>query len=210
MNEPIDLKRDVAGLILAGGRARRLGGVDKALQPLAGRPLLAHVLDRARPQLGHLAISAHGDPSRFAAWGLPVLADPIPDFAGPLAGILAGMEWAQGLAPRPRWLVSLPCDTPFLPGDLVARLLAPCLAGSAEIACAASGGRSHPVVAVWPLTLLEELRRALSEEGLRKVDLWAGRYRLTEIAFEGTPDPFLNINRPEDLTLAAARLSAGA
>src|SRR5579859_1574255 len=149
-----------AGLVLAGGLARRMGGGDKALLPLAGRPLLAHVLDRVR--LGPIAISANGDPARFSQFGLPVLPDGIPDQAGPLAGILAGLEWAAAL-PEVDHLISVPADTPFLPPDLVARLIAARDAADAEIALAASGGRLHPVVGLWPVALAADLRRALEE-----------------------------------------------
>src|SRR5581483_10374175 len=141
----------VAGLLLAGGRATRMGGGDKCLRPLAGRPLLAHVLSRLRPQVRRLVLNANGDASRFSAFGLPVVADGIADFAGPLAGILAGLEWAAGAAPDCRLVLSAPTDAPFLPRDLVRRLLEARGAENAEIAMASSGGRTHPVAALWPV-----------------------------------------------------------
>ncbi|GAB4168694.1 MAG: molybdenum cofactor guanylyltransferase MobA [Thalassobaculales bacterium] len=189
---------EVAGIILAGGLARRMGGGDKGLRLIGGRPILDHVVARARPQVAALALNANGDPGRFAAWGLPVVADGVAGFAGPLAGILAGMDWAaaQGFAR----VASFACDTPFLPRDLVARLSA-ALPGH-DIACAASGGWSHPVFALWPVALREALRSAMVGEGMRKIDAWTARYRLATVEWPAAPDPFFNANRPEDLAEA--------
>jgi molybdopterin-guanine dinucleotide biosynthesis protein A len=193
----------VAGILLAGGQSRRMGGGDKCLLPLAGRPLLAHILDRVRPQVRALAISANGPPERFAAFGLPVVADSVAGFPGPLAGILAGLDWAEAAAPSCPWLVSIPGDAPFLPRDLVPRLLAAVAGDAADLACAASGGRTHPVVGLWPLRLREALRAAVAGEGIRKVDRWTARYRLATVAFAAEPvDPFFNANEPADLALA--------
>ena len=200
----------LVGLLLAGGRATRMGGGDKCLRLLAGRPLLDHVIQRLRPQVRRLLLNANGDPARFSAYGLPVVADSPPDFAGPLAGILAGLEWAKRAAPDCPLLLSAPTDAPFLPQDLAARLLAARAAEDAEIAMAASGGRTHPVVGLWPVALAEELRRVLVEEGLRKVDLWTARHRVAIADFSiGAVDPFFNANRPEDLA-EAERLAAEA
>jgi molybdopterin-guanine dinucleotide biosynthesis protein A len=194
----------VAGVILAGGLSRRMGGGDKALLELGGKTILARVIERIRPQVAALALNANGDPARFAAFGLPVIADVVEGYAGPLAGVLTGLEWAAEHAPRCRWLASVACDAPFLPGDLVARLLDAVAAGGADMACAASAGRHHPVFALWPVALGDELRRAVIDEGVRKVDAWTGRYRLAVAEFEATPtDPFFNANRPEDLAQAA-------
>lgn len=191
------------GLLLAGGRATRMGGGDKCLRLLAGRPLLDHVIGRLRPQVRRLLLNANGGPARFAAYGLPVAADSPPDFAGPLAGILAGLEWARREAPDCPLLLSAPTDSPFLPHDLAARLLAARRHEGAEIAMAASGGRTHPVVGLWPVALAAELRRVLVEEGLRKVDLWTARHRVAIADFPiGAVDPFFNANRPEDLAEA--------
>jgi molybdenum cofactor guanylyltransferase len=194
---------EVAGLLLAGGLARRMGGGDKCLVRLGGRTLLELVLGRIRPQVGALVLNANGDPARFAAYGLPVVADSVPGFAGPLAGVLAGMEWAAAKAPDTRFVVSIATDTPFFPADLVARLMEPVERGGAEIACAASGGRTHPVFGLWPVSLAGELRRAVVDEGMRKIDLWTARYRTVAVEFGSEPfDPFFNLNTPEDLALA--------
>jgi molybdenum cofactor guanylyltransferase len=197
------------GVLLAGGLARRMGGGDKPLRLLAGRPLLDHVIDRLRPQVAGLVLNANGDPARFAAYGLPVAADSIPDYAGPLAGVLAGLDWTAQNRPDCPMIVSAPTDAPFLPADLVSRMMQAVEGEGANLACAASGGQTHPVIGLWPVWLREELRYALVEEGLRKVDVWTARYRLAVVPFPDTPvDPFFNANRPEDLDAAAALLDA--
>jgi len=200
---------NIVGLLLAGGLSRRMGGGDKALRLLGGRPLLERVIERLRPQTAALVLNANGDPARFAAYGLPVVADSIPEFAGPLAGILAGLDWTAAHRPDCPVVVSVATDAPFLPEDLVERLAKGMEAADAELACAASGGQSHPVIGLWPVRLRDELRRALLEEGIRKVDVWTARYRLATVPFpEPVPglDPFFNANRPEDLDRAAALL----
>jgi len=199
----------LVGLLLAGGLSRRMGGGDKALCPLAGRTLLDHVIDRVRPQVAELVLNANGDPARFAAFGLPVLADSVPDYAGPLAGILAGLDWAAANRPDCPLVLSAASDAPFLPRDLAARLLAGLKAAGADLACAASAGRPHPVIGLWPVRLREPLRAAIIGEGLRKVDRWTARCRLATIAFpEEIPglDPFFNANTPDDLARAATLL----
>ena len=191
----------IVGVILAGGLARRMGGGDKALRTLSGRPVLDWVVERARPQVSALALNANGDPGRFAPWGLPVLADPVEGFVGPLAGVLAGLDWAAELGAD--WLATFPCDAPFLPADLVARLCQVRLAAGVPLACARSDGRDHPVVGLWPTSLRGDLRTALVDEGLRKVDLWTARHGLAVAEFAATPhDPFFNANRPEDFQVA--------
>jgi molybdopterin-guanine dinucleotide biosynthesis protein A len=193
----------IAGIVLAGGLSRRMGGGDKCLQPLAGRPLLAHIVERAAGQVTALALNANGDAARFAAFGLPVVADSVPRFAGPLAGVLAGLDWAAASDPRCTHVASFAGDAPFLPRDLVARLWAAVADGRHELACAASGGRAHPVFGLWPVTLREALRRAMVEEGVRKVDVWTARYDLVAVDFATAPvDPFFNANWPEDLAEA--------
>jgi len=193
------------GLLLAGGRSSRMGGGDKCLAELAGRPLLRHIIDRMRPQVRTLVLNANGDPERFTVFGLPVIADDPPDFAGPLAGVLAGLEWMATHAPDAHWLLSIPTDTPFLPHDLARRLVAAAEHRRADLACAASEGRTHPVVGLWPTRLRHALRRGL-EEGVRKVDAWTEGRRMTTVEFPvGGVDPFFNINTPEDLA-AAERL----
>jgi molybdopterin-guanine dinucleotide biosynthesis protein A len=197
------------GVLLAGGLARRMGGGDKPLRLIAGRPLLDHVIERLRPQVAGLVLNANGDRARFAAYGLPVVADSIPDYAGPLAGILAGLDWTAENRRDCPMIASVATDAPFLPTDLVARMAQAMAAEGADLACAASGGQAHPVIGLWPVRLREELRRALVEEGLRKVDVWTARYRLAVVPFSDRPvDPFFNANRPEDLATAAALLEA--
>lgn len=193
--------RDVAGVLLAGGLSRRMGGGDKTLRPLGGRSILAHVIDRIRPQVAALALNANGDPARFAEYDLLVIADSIEGFAGPLAGVLAGLDWAAEAAPDCRWLLSAPTDAPFLPRDLVARLMSS--AGTeAKVAVAMSGGRTHPVVALWAASLRAPLRRAL-ESGIRKVEDFTKDYSVAAVEFATDPiDPFFNLNRPEDLAEA--------
>lgn len=193
----------LAGLVLAGGQARRMGGGDKALRPLGGRTLLDHVLARLAPQAGPVALSANGDPARFAAWGLPVLPDTMPGFPGPLAGVLAGLRWAAGLGATEMLVV--PTDTPFLPADLLARLREG--RGAAALACAVSGGRMHPVVALWRTGLADRLEAALAA-GERRVAGWMRAEGLAEVEFPIGPDgdPFANLNTPEDLAAAALRL----
>jgi molybdopterin-guanine dinucleotide biosynthesis protein A len=199
----------IVGLLLAGGLSRRMGGGDKALRPLGERTLLDHVIDRVRPQVTTLVLNANGDPARFAGFDLPVVPDSVPDFAGPLAGVLAGFDWAVAYRPDCDLVLSVPTDAPFLPRDLVARLHAGLEREDAELACAASDGQPHPVVGLWPIRLREALRRAVIDEKIRKVDVWTGRYRLATVPFdEEIPgvDPFFNANRPEDLERAAALL----
>ncbi|MFV0409497.1 MAG: molybdenum cofactor guanylyltransferase MobA [Paracoccus sp. (in: a-proteobacteria)] len=191
-------------VILAGGRSSRMGGGDKTLMALNGQPLLRHVLDRLSPQARPIAISANGDPSRFAGFGLPVLPDSVPDFPGPLAGILAAMDWAAGLGASR--VVSVSGDTPFLPGDLIARLER--AAGAAGLALAAdqepgADPRLHPTIALWPVALREDLRGALAR-GQRRLWQWAASHGHGTAVFDATGTPFFNINRPEDLSRAGA------
>jgi molybdenum cofactor guanylyltransferase len=202
---------EVVGLLLAGGLSRRMGGGDKNLQRLAGRTILERVIDAARPQVGALVLNANGDPARFAPFGLPVAADVVGGYPGPLAGMLTGLEWARDHAPGARWVVTFATDAPFLPGDLVARLTAAVEREGADLACARSDGQTHPVFGLWPVALAEDLRRAVVEEGVRKVDSWTGRHRLAVADFSIDPvDPFFNANRPEDIEEAERLLVWGA
>jgi molybdopterin-guanine dinucleotide biosynthesis protein A len=195
------------GLLLAGGLSRRMGGGDKCLRPLGGKPVLAHIIERAKPQVAALVLNANGDPARFAAFGLPVVADTIEGFAGPLAGVLTGMEWAAANRPEAAWLATFATDAPFFPRDLVARLHAAIVRAGADLACARSEGQDHPVFGLWPVRLAGALRRAM-EEGVRKVDLWTAPYKLAVAEFAGVPfDPFFNANRPEDLAEAERLLA---
>jgi molybdopterin-guanine dinucleotide biosynthesis protein A len=201
-------RQSTLGLILAGGQGRRMGGADKALVVLGGRPIVSHVVERLTPQCAALALSANGDPARFSAFGLPVLADGLPGFLGPLAGILAGMEWARAWRPAANYVASLPVDAPFAPTDFVARLHAARRGADADIVMAASGGRSHRVAALWRAELGCALRRALEIEGVRKVEAFAARHRVAVVEWPAEPiDPFFNINTPQDLADAEAALS---
>jgi molybdopterin-guanine dinucleotide biosynthesis protein A len=200
----------VAGVLLAGGLSRRMGGGDKCLRLLGGQTILSHVAASAQPQVAALALNANGDPDRFRDYDLPVIPDVVEGNVGPLAGILTGMEWAASAHPNCEWLASFPTDAPFTPGDLVARLFAAFSDNSADLACVASGGRDHPVIGLWPVSLRYDLRKALCDEGIRKVDLWTGRYRLARVPYTADPfDPFFNTNRPDDL-IAAETILAGA
>jgi molybdopterin-guanine dinucleotide biosynthesis protein A len=194
--------------VLAGGLARRMGGGDKALICIGGAPILARVLARLAPACTQVILNANGDPARFAVFGLPVVADSVPGFAGPLAGVLAGLDWATQHRPDLRWVASAPADCPFLPGDLVARLHAACAAQGKPLACASSGGRRHPVVGLWPVALRDQLREAMTKEGLRKIEAWTERHGVALADWPAEPvDPFFNVNAPEDVE-AAERLVA--
>ena len=200
----------VIGLLLAGGRATRMGGGDKCLRLLAGRPLLDHVIERLGPQVSLLLLNANGDPARFSAFGLPVAADSPADFAGPLAGILAGLDWAAAERPEVIDVLSVPGDCPFLPDDLAARLAAARTQAGVPIACARSGDWRHPVVALWPVALREDLRHALVVEDLHKIEIWTARHGVVTVDWPTVPvDPFFNVNTPEDVT-AAQRMAAEA
>jgi len=193
------------GLVLAGGLARRMGGGDKARIAIGGATILQRVLARIGPQCAAVVINANGDPERFADTGLPVVADSVPDFAGPLAGILAGLDFAAREAPGLEWLLSVPGDCPFLPLDLVARLHQARRAAGAPLACARSGEWRHPVVALWPVALREDLRRALIDEGLRKIEIWTARHGVAIAEWPAEPvDPFFNVNTPDDAARAEA------
>lgn len=199
----------VAGVILAGGLARRMGGGDKALLEVAGQPLLAHVIERLAPQVDELVLNANGDPARFARFGLPVVPDTVEGFAGPLAGVLAGMRWAAGRGHE--HVVSAAGDTPFFPADLVRRLWA--AKGEQPIAMAATddperGLSEHPTFALWPVGLADDLEKALTEGHMRKVIVWTSRHGCARAVFDGAEFPFFNVNTPDDLA-EAARIAAG-
>jgi molybdopterin-guanine dinucleotide biosynthesis protein A len=196
----------VLGVVLAGGLARRMGA-DKANIRIGGRTMLARALARLAPQCDGLILSANGDAARFEAFGFPVVTDPIEGFAGPLAGLLAALEWAAVHRPDVGWVASLPVDCPFAPRDLVARLRAAAMAERAALAIAESGGRQHPIVGLWRPALRDDLRRALAE-GERKVDRFAGRFGPAVVAWPIAPlDPFFNVNAPADVA-QAERLAA--
>jgi molybdopterin-guanine dinucleotide biosynthesis protein A len=192
----------IGGVLLAGGQSQRMGGGDKNLRLLGGRPMLAHVIERAKPQVDALVLNANGDPQRFASFGLPVIADSVTGFAGPLAGVLAGLDWAAAHLPEAELVASFATDAPFFPRDLVQRLAVALEEGGFDLACAQSNSQAHPVFGLWPLSLREALREALAG-GLRKVDRWTSRYKLVEVEFLAEPvDPFFNANSPEDLAEA--------
>ena len=198
----------IPAVILAGGRSTRMGGGDKALRMLAGQPILPHVIERLTPQAGPLAINANGDPARFARFGLPVIRDTVSGFAGPLAGILAGIEWASQV-PECRHIVTVAGDTPFFPANLVAQLRD--VAGKDnKIALAGSGGRTHPVFGLWPLGLRDDLLHFLTDAKTLKVMAFAkaSGYAVADfpVATAGgrSIDPFFNINTIDDLAAAEA------
>ena len=193
----------VVGVLLAGGLARRMGGGDKCLRPLAGETLLARVIARVAPQVGPLILNANGDPARFSAYEVPVVADVVEGYAGPLAGILTALEWAAEHAPHHPLVASFATDAPFLPRDLVETMVEARDLAGADLACAASDGRAHPVFGLWPVELRADLRDALVEQGERKIDRWTASHRLVEVAFPCAPvDPFFNANREDDLAEA--------
>ena len=193
------------GLVLAGGLARRMGGGDKARITIGGVTILERVLSCLTPQCTQLIINANGDPARFADTHLPVVADSVPDFAGPLAGILAGLDWTAAHATKCELVVSVPGDCPFLPRDLVARLHAARIAAETPLACARSGEWRHPVVGLWPVSLREDLRCALTAEGLRKIEIWTARHGIEVADWSTDPlDPFFNVNTPQDAEKAEA------
>ncbi|HYF52902.1 MAG TPA: molybdenum cofactor guanylyltransferase MobA [Salinarimonas sp.] len=194
------------GVLLAGGLARRMGGGDKPLRTIRGRTILERASERLYGQCDGLILSANGDPARFAATGLAVVSDDVPGFAGPLAGVLAALDWAAANRPELEWIASAAADTPFLPRDFVARLHAAREAAGTPLACARSGGQAHPVNALWRIALREDLRHALVVEDLRKIDRWTARHGVAHAEWAVEPvDPFFNANTPEDVE-AAERL----
>lgn len=195
--------RPIVGVVMAGGLSRRMGGGDKCQLMLKDKSLLARVIERASPQVDTLVLNVNGDPNRFQSYRLPMVADSVEGYAGPLAGILTGMKWAKENSPDCQWLASFASDTPFFPLDLVERLAQAITDQKAELACAKSGGQKHPVFGLWPIRLYEDLHRALVEEELRKMGAWLDRHRCAEVIYETEPfDPFFNLNRPEDLAQA--------
>jgi molybdopterin-guanine dinucleotide biosynthesis protein A len=200
-------------VLLAGGLARRMGGGDKPMQLIAGRTILERVIKRLKSQCDGLVLNANGDPSRFAAFGLPVIADTVKDFPGPLAGILAALDWTATNRPGVEFMLSAAGDCPFLPRDLVARLHRARVEQNAQLAVAASAGQSHPVIGLWSVALRDELRHALVVEDVREVGRWTARYRLATVTWPTDPfDPFFNANTMDDIAEAErlAELDASA
>ncbi|HEY0235109.1 MAG TPA: molybdenum cofactor guanylyltransferase MobA [Afipia sp.] len=203
MNDASGNAARTPGILLAGGLARRIGGGDKPLREIGGHSILSRVIARLGPQCGGLVLNANGDPARFQAFGLPVIADSIEGYAGPLAGILTGMDFVAENLPDAQWILTAAADTPFLPRDLVTRLHAARRAQNAKIAVAASGGRSHHVVALWSVALRGDLRRALTQEHISRVSEWMARYSPAAVEWPATRfDPFFNINTPDDIAEA--------
>jgi molybdopterin-guanine dinucleotide biosynthesis protein A len=185
-----------------------MGGGDKARIRVGGKTILERVLARLAPQCNAIILNANGDPARFGDTGLPVVPDTVPDFAGPLAGVLAGLDWAAAHAPEVADVVSVPGDCPFLPSDLVSRLTAARQEAGLPLACARSGEWRHPVVGVWPVGLRSDLRNALVEEDLRKIEAWTARHGVAIADWPAAPfDPFFNVNTPEDAA-EAERIAA--
>ena len=194
---------NIVGVLLAGGKSRRMGGGDKCLLQLGGKTILQHAIDRATPQVGNLILNINGDPDRFSHYNLNIVSDDIGNFAGPLAGVLTGMHWVKENHPECKWIVTFPTDTPFFPIDLASKLYDAVSNNKAELACAASGGRHHPVFGIWPVNLFAALKVAMEDDGIRKIDDWTSNYNLEVVKFEFTKiDPFFNINRPEELQYA--------
>ena len=196
-------KTATLGVVLAGGLARRMGGGDKPMRQIGGRTILDHVVERLAPQCDALILNANGDPARFAPFGLPVVPDTVEDYPGPLAGVLAALDWTAANRPDVQWIVTAAGDCPFLPRDLVDRLHFARMTQDAELAVAASGNRTHPVIGLWSVALRDELRHALVEEGIRKIDRWTARFRLATVSWPAEPvDPFFNANTVDDLAEA--------
>jgi molybdopterin-guanine dinucleotide biosynthesis protein A len=191
------------GVVLAGGLARRMGGGDKSMRRIGGRTILDHVLERLAPQCDGVVLNANGDPARFARFGIPVVADTVENYPGPLAGVLAALDWTAASRPGIEWVVSVAGDCPFLPRDLVDCLHRARVAHEADLAVAASGDQTHPVIGLWKVALRSALRHALVDEDIRKIDRWTARYRLATVSWPAEPvDPFFNANTVEDLAEA--------
>jgi len=197
--------REIAGVLLAGGQSRRFGGGDKCLQVLEGKTLLERAALNAAPQVGALILNVNGDASRFPDLGLPILSDSIEGYAGPLAGVLTTMDCVANHVPQALWIATFATDAPFIPVNWVTRVQAAITREKADMGTVSSNGRTHPVFGLWPVDLRFELRKAMENEGIRKVDEWTGRYNVATVEFDAEPvDPFFNINTPDDLSHAAS------
>lgn len=200
-------KENIAGLVLAGGQSRRMGGQDKSWLDINGKPCVQHALDGLRPQVSTLAINTNADPTPFKPFNLPILPDTLPDYPGPLAGVLTGLRWAAQ-SPNITHLATAATDTPFFPADLVTRL-AKAARDVESVVMAQSGPAgdvwTHPVFALWPVALADALEAYLTVENERKIIVFSQRHNQTNVHFSDQPDPFFNINTPEDLALAQDR-----
>lgn len=209
-NTPLTADK-VLGCVLAGGQSRRMGGGDKTLMDLNGRPMLTLILGRLAPQVPTIVLNANGDPGRFSQYDLPVISDPVGDFAGPLAGVLAGLTYARVNLPDITHVVSIAGDTPFFPSDLMKRFCAAVPAGKPVIALASSSEKLHPVFGLWPVVLYDDLHDWLATGQSGKVLAFVDRHDSVEVAFGPDPatglDPFFNANRPDDLQTAQKALS---
>jgi molybdenum cofactor guanylyltransferase len=211
----MQMPEGVIGIVLAGGKSSRMGGGDKALLPLGGRPLLAHVIGRLLPQVAEIVLNANDDLGRFAALGLPLIADRLHGQMGPLAGIHAGLAWAKANRPDSRFIITVAADTPFFPADLVSRLCAATDKANPTLVVARSDSGVHPVFGLWPVSLAAHLEDSL-RRGARKALDFVAAHRAKEVVFPPVEiggravDPFFNINRPEDLAEAETLLSATA
>lgn len=193
----------VVGVLLAGGQSRRMGGGDKSLNDLDGKPILMHAIERVMPQVAHLFLNANGDSDRFDEYALPVVGDTVEGFVGPLAGILTGLEWARDTVPEAQWVLTVATDTPFFPINLVERFATAIEAENADMAMATSDGNRHPVFGLWPVRLADDLRSCIVDKEMRKVLHWTDRFNLVQVDFPTTRfDPFFNVNTPEDLAQA--------
>ena len=184
-----------------------MGGGDKCLKLLHGQTLVSRIIERVSPQVSGLILNANGNDDRFSEYKLPVVPDSSNERLGPLAGILAGMEWIANNQNDTDWMATFPGDAPFIPENFVSRCLANAFKNESQIVCAESGGRTHPVCALWRVDLADDLRTAMEREGARKIDLWTSRHKTNQESFATDPfDPFFNINRTEDLDRAALYL----
>ena len=214
MISPMTLHPRILGVILAGGGARRMGGGDKGLADLAGKPMLAHVQARLTPQVARLILNANGPAERFHPFGLDIISDGGPGDQGPLAGLAASFAWAAAASPNISSIVTVSTDVPFLPLDLVQRL-SEATQRSTKVAVAASEGQTHPVIGLWPLTLAEDLVQWL-RTGQRSAEAFAKRHGAVAVSFPPgliaghTVDPFFNANTPDDLAMARKLLLAKA
>jgi molybdopterin-guanine dinucleotide biosynthesis protein A len=198
----------LVGVILAGGLSRRMGGGDKSMLALGGQSILNYVVDLAQAQVETLVLNANGDAERFASFALPVQADIVPDFAGPLAGVVSAMAWTKQNRTNATHIITMAADTPFFPADYVARMLKQMQEKEQRLACASYQGRTQPVFGLWPVDLFEDLYRAIVEDDMRKVDRFTAPYGVADVAFdELLENPFFNVNRPEDLILAEQLIS---
>lgn len=199
----------VAGVIVAGGQSRRWGGGDKFLAPVGGKTLLQHVIDRVEIQVRMLILNANGSAPEYGGLGMTVISDNVKGDRGPLAGVLTGLDWVRENLPGVKWVMTVPSDAPFLPADLAERLLASVNDERADMGCVMSGGRTHPVIGLWPVALCDQLRHDLTINDVRKVDAWTASYKVAYPAWSVEPvDPFFNINTRDDLESAESLIAA--